>query len=157
MSTLDDLLVTEPPTKEEEPTTGTAHVTYRFIVCGQERTFAAETTVSGSGAEAALHLISAGCEDAREWLRAQTPKAPTTVLVKRLFGQRVKVMATERVEPAAKPERGCVAATVEIDGVTHEYTGEFSTAGNPYRATGAALASAKTDLWDWAWAQKKSR
>lgn len=155
MNILDDLHITEP--SADEVASSTACVTYRFMVGGQERTFTVEATVSGCAAEAALGLINAGYDDARGWLRTQTPQAPMTVLVKGLLGRRpVQVMA-ERVEPAAEPEHASVAATVEIGGVVHEYTGEVATAGNPYRATSAALGSAKNDLWNWAWGQKKAR
>jgi hypothetical protein len=153
MNTLDNLHVAEPAT-EEAITSNTVRVTYRFTVCGQERTFTADATVSGSAADAALSLTTAVLDDARRWLGAQTPKAPTTVLVKAMFGHRRMNVMAERVEPTAKPERGSVAASVEINGLTHEYTGEVSTAGNPYRATSAALYAAKGDLWDWAWTRK---
>jgi hypothetical protein len=157
MNTLNDLIVTEP-SAQEATTTSTARVTYHFTAGGQERTFTLDATVSGSAAEAALGLITAGWDDARHWLRAQIPTAPTAVVLsKGLFGQRRVKVKTERVEPATEPQHGCVAATVEIDGVIHEYTGEVSTVGNPYRATSAALTAAKEDLWSWAWDQKKVR
>lgn len=147
----DHLLVTEPSKKEVA--VGTARVTYwfRFSVSGVERTFTAEASGTGAAAQAALSLTNAVLDDARSWLRAQTPTAPTTVMVKGLFGARRATVMAERVEPNEAGEAGEVRATVEIDGVAHEYTGEFATTGNPYRAAIAALRAAQKDLWDWAW------
>jgi hypothetical protein len=155
MKTLDDPLVTEPPTKG--PTTGTAHVTYHVMVCRQERTFTAEATVSGSAAAAAMSLTHAVRDDTLRWLSSQTQR-PTAVRVKGgPFGRRRGKVPAERVEPAAGTEYGVVTATVEINGVTHEYTSEVATAGDPYRATAAAVNAAQKDLWNWAWDQDKNR
>ena len=157
MNTLDELRSNEPLTEEAVTASATARVIYRFAVGGQERAYALETTVSGSATEAALGLIAAGYEDAHDWLRRQTPEAPTTVLVKWLLGRRRVNMTATFAEPAAAPTHGSVAAVVEVGGVSHEYAGKVSTVGNPYRATNAALASAKNDLWNWVWDQKKVR
>lgn len=150
MNTVADKFRTSTPPVEQA--SSTARVTYRFAVCGQDRTFTVGATVSGSAAEAALKLITAACDDARDWLRTHTVPPATTATATGLLGRWLS--PATQIQTVAEPQHGRVTATVEIGEASHEYTGDVSTGGNPYRATHAAVCAARDDLWNWAWGQK---
>lgn len=155
---MNDLTITDA---EPDTRTGTARVAYSFTVRGTESGFSANTTVSGSAAEAALPLVSAVAHDVHAWLVAQQrPAAGMAVQVVR-YGPfpwqcRVPVRA-KNADPAGKPEKGTLTAMVVIDGESHAYTAEFSTVGDPWRATAAAVDAAKEDLRGWLWDKKHGR
>lgn len=143
------------PTTENPPTIGTTRVTYRFTVLDQERVFTSEATVSGDPAEAATKLTNSTLADARSWLLARPARLQNeTVMVRGLFFRHPTKIKVRAVEPNTEPQRGTVTATVQVNGVSHEYSSEYSTDGDPYNACAAALNAAQVDLWSWAYAQQ---
>ena len=132
--------------------------TYSVTLRGHDRTFTAATVVTGSPAAAARHLGSAVVRDASNWVqtqRAATSSTTAAIPNRGPFGGR-RLTA----DPDTKLERGAVMATVGIGGIggiSHEYNGEFSTAGDPRWAALAALYTAQDDLCAWALAQKNRR
>lgn len=121
-----------------------ARVTYRITVRGREHTTTAETSTTGPATQAALGLVNAVREDAKDALRtARSKETPAKSLIGRM-----KTTILPGLETVT------ITATVEIGETTHEHHGEIRTSGDPYWAAIAATNTAKEDLWHWAWDQK---